>query len=302
MPFAALRAFLEPLQNWLQARLTPAPPPRPPAPASREEGPSALPDWRAELLAESRFNWEEAVAPARALAEDGGEAGPAPTLPAAPLPWVAPQVDQPAARFARLGYAPGARPPSLMALKDLFEAVYGPCLAPLPTRVLHDTALFGGLDGWNPAAGNDNLGRLHVVFRQLSELLGEAFAFKPAPLGRVDHHRQLGGYYDHQAQAIFLATSLLRSHPAAVANTIAHEQFHRLQHLLIQRLMYAPRKLSSAERSLAMYWHAEGTAEPGADFAAYRYNGREYHADQTAKALVRLLMPVFDWPPQVLAY
>jgi len=189
-----------------------------------------------------------------------------------------------------------------LALKALYEAVYQPCLAPLPSRILADTALFGAIDTWQPQKGNDNLLPMHLIFRQLSALLSDAFAFQPAPLGRVDRHRTLGGYYDHQEQAIFLSTSLFQSHAAAVVNTIMHEQMHRLQHLLIQRLLYAPRKLSAAERSLATYWHSEGTAQPGEDFAAYRYNGREYHADQMAKALIGGLLPIFGWTPAVLAY
>ena len=168
--------------------------------------------------------------------------------------------------------------------------------------MLHDLALYAALDGWRPGDQAQNGARLQVVFKQLSGIMGDALAFTTAPLGRVGKHRTLGGFYDHGEQAIFLATSLLQAHPAAVANTIVHEQAHRLQHLLIQRLMYAPRKLTPAERSLALYWYEEGTAQPGEDYARYRFNGREYHADQTGKSVVKALMPVFGWGPETLRF
>lgn len=282
----------------------PTPPPAEEAPpAPRPERPRS---WQAELLAEADRSWSAAggLVEAEAALQDVADAALAPAEAAglkAPA-WVAPATDQPRATFTRLGYEPGARPPSLPALKDLFDRVYGPCLAPVPGRVVHDLALYAALEGWRPGDQDQNGARLQVVFRQLSAIMGDALAFKPAPLGRVDRHRTLGGYYDHAEQAIFLATSLLASHPAAVVNTIVHEQAHRLQHLLIQRLTYAPRKLTPAERSLALYWYEEGTAQPGADYAKYRYNGREYHADQAGKAVVKVLMPVFGWGPEALRY
>lgn len=279
--------------QWLKAFFFPAPTIPPPPPPSAQP---VLRGWQAELLAESDMAWAaERLEP---LENVSAQEPPSPSLP---LNWVAPHVQQGTAMFGRYGYAPGAKPPSLLALKALYEAVYFPCLAPLPSRVLSDTALFGAIELWRPQAGQDNLLPLHLIFRQLSSLLSDAFAFQTAPLGRVDRHRTLGGYYDHQEQAIFLSSALFQSHAAAVVNTIVHEQMHRLQHLLIQRLLYAPRKLALAERSLATYWHSEGTAQPGEDFAAYRYNGREYHADQTAKEFIRLLIPIFGWPASVLA-
>lgn len=297
MPESLIDIWLRRLQGF---RALIFPPPAVPPPPSVSPAPARL-SWQAELLAESHMAWEaERLEPVSA--DEASDPTPTPLGVAAPAAWVPPQVQQSAALFARYGYPPGGKPPSLLALKALYEAVYQPCLAPLPGRILADTALFGAIDTWQPQQGNDNLLPVHLIFRQLSALLSDAFAFSPAPLGRVDRHRTLGGYYDHQEQAIFLSTSLFQAHAAAVVNTIVHEQMHRLQHLLIQRLLYAPRKLAPAERSLATYWHDEGTAQPGEDFAAYRYNGREYHADQMAKALIRGLMPIFGWSPAVLAY
>lgn len=305
------------MSSWVEKLLLalrstpPPPPPADPAPADPAPAPASpapARSWQAELLAEAELTWTAAgglVAAEEALQERADAAlVPAEALGAAPAPpaWVAPAVDQPRAAFTRYGYEPGARPPSLHALQDLYQRVYGPSLEVVAGRVLHDLALYAALEGWRPGDRDQNGARLQVVFRQLSAILGDALAFKTAPLGRVDRHRTLGGFYDHNEQAIFLATSLLASHPAAVVNTIVHEQAHRLQHLLIQRLTYAPRKLSPAERSLALYWYEEGTAQPGADYARYRYNGREYHADQTGKAVVKGLMPIFGWGPETLRF
>lgn len=303
------------MASWVERlllafRSTPPAPPVAPDPVAEPAPPRPSParSWQAELLAEADLTWTAAGGLAwaeEALQDRLDEAlVPAEIATGTPAPpaWVAPVVDQPRAAFTRFGYEPGARPPSLHALQDLYQRVYGPCLAPMAGRVLHDLALYAALEGWRPGDQARNGARLQVVFRQLTAIMGDALAFKTAPLGRVDRHRTLGGFYDHDEQAIFLATSLLASHPAAVVNTIVHEQAHRLQHLLIQRLTYAPRKLTPAERSLALYWYEEGTAQPGADYAKYRYNGREYHADQTGKAVVKGLMPIFGWGPETLRF
>jgi hypothetical protein len=187
----------------------------------------------------------------------------------------------------------------VVALQALWEVAYGPCLAPLSSQVLHDLALFGALEAWRPG-DRGNLARLHVVFRELSRLLGEALAFKPAGLqhvGELDAH--LGVYRDAEC-VIHLSARLLAGPAAGLVNTIVHEQAHHMQNLLVQRLLYAPRKLTPAQRSLALFWHAHGTREPGADFLAYRLSGREVHANDTARRVVKDLMPLFGWGPEAL--
>jgi len=288
---------------WLrQLRALVGPPPEVPAVAP-EQASGGAPDWRRELLAESSWTWEAArveqadLAAATRLGQAPPEEAAHPA--AGPLPWVAPGLALPRAVFTRHGYEPGARPPSLGALRALLEAAYGPSLAPLASRVLHDLALFGALDAWQPS-DRGNLARTHVVFRELSGLLGEALAFKPAPLGLIgDLGPHLGLYRDAE-RVVCLSSRLLAGSAAGLVNTVVHEQAHHLQHLLVQRLMYAPRKLAPIERSLALYWYDQGTVAPEANFLAYRLSGREIHADDTAKRVVRDLMPLFGWGPEAL--
>lgn len=294
------------MRDWIAAFLRAFASPPPPPPPARVERPAPVRSWQQELLAEADFTWEAAggLLAAEEALQDAADARITDEALAAlgPLAWVRPATELPREAFTRFGYEPGKRPTSLSALAALYDQVYGPCFVPLASRVVHDLALYGALESWTNKTPDVAGARLHVVFRQLSAHLSEALAFTAAPLGRVDKHRTLGGFYDESEQKIFLATSLLNAHPASVVNTIAHEQAHRLQHLLIQRLRYAPRKLSAAERSLALYWFEEGTAAPGVDYAKYRYNGREYHADAMGKTVVKALMPVFGWGAETLRY
>jgi hypothetical protein len=257
----------------------------------------APPDWRRELLAEAELAWS---AGQPASPEEAPSAGrPAPEEAPGPAPWVSPVTTLPRAFFTRHGYEPGARPPSITAQQALCEAVYGPCLAPLASRVLHDLPLFGALETWRPGDPG-NLARTHVVFRELSRLLGEALAFKPAALQHVGHLEQHMGVYRDAELVIQLSSGLLTGPAAGLVSTIVHEQTHHLQNLLVQRLVYAPRKLTPAQRSLAMFWYTHGTVDPKANFMAYRLSGREVHANDTARCVVRDLMPLFGWGPEAL--
>lgn len=269
-------------------------PTRPPAPAApvRPEAPvdmNARIDWKKELLKEAELNWAvpapEPEPPPQAASAAAAPAGP------------------PALRrehFMRYGYEPGQKPPSLHAFKALAGQLYDPCLEALPPAIVADTALFGALDSWNPREAGRNLTLLRIVFDRLSAHVGAAYGFAPAPLGRVDHDRRRGGFYDPQVKRIFIAASHLSNTAGRAVNTIVHEQMHHMQYLLIDRLLYAPRKLSAAEKSLALFFHdaSHQYVSMHKDFMSYSYNGLEYHARQTGNALALSLCPVFGWDPE----
>lgn len=277
---------------------TPETPARP-APRAEAASPDAPINWKAELLKEAQYNWivpqadpepEPAPLPAVAMAM------PAPA-PAGPT---GPNLGLRREHFALYGYGPGQKPPSLQAFKALMQQVYDPSLELLAARVLDDTALFGALDTWRPRQGEQNLALLRIVFDRLSAAMGDAFGFVPAPLGRVDHDRKRGGFYDPKVKRIFIAASHLTNTPGRLVNTVAHEQAHHLQHLLIERLLYAPQKLSPAERSLALFFYdaSHQYVSMHKDFMAYSYNGLEYHARHTGNTLAFKLCPVFGWSPE----
>lgn len=249
-------------------------------------------NWQAELLKEAELNWVTPVAEA---------AAPEPVIAPPPgVPSAQPRPELRREHFTLYGYEPGQKPPSLLAFKALAAQVFDPRLEALPAAIVNDTPLFGALDSWNPRDAGRNLTLLRIVFERLSYHLGEAYGFTPAPLGRVDHDRKRGGFYDPTVKRIFIAASHLGNTPGRAVNTIAHEQMHHLQYLLIERLLYAPRKLSPAERSLAMFFHdaSQQYVSMHKDFMAYSYNGLEYHARQTGNQLAMSLCPVFGWHPE----
>lgn len=286
------------MKRWLEAWQMLFGPVRPAAPAAPPRAPERIDmnariNWQAEMLKEADMNW--AATPAEAEPEP-----PTPTVHApVPLPTVPPAGPR-REHFSLYGYEPGQKPPSLHAFKALTAQLYDPILDALPGAIVADTGLFGALDSWNPREAGRNLTLLRLVFDRLSLHLGEAYGFTPAPLGRVDQDRKRGGFYDPKVKRIFIASSHLTNHPGRAVNTIAHEQIHHLQYLLIDRLLYAPRKLSPTERSLALFFHdaSHQYVSMHKDFMAYSYNGLEYHARHTGNTLAMSLCPVFGWQPE----
>lgn len=278
--------------------------PEPPPPAAPPEAPQpgGLPDWRRELLSEASWGWElQRAEPEEAVRAPTATPGQASADPlAGPAPWIRPRTDLPRAFFTRHRYEPGTKPPDAQALRALFEAVYHPCLAPLPSQTLHNLALFGAIDTWRPG-DEGNMARAQVIARELAALLGDALAFTPAKLhsfGRLKDDNL--GLYSDAERVLRLSTRLLTAHVGGLVNTVVHEQCHHLQNLLMQRLTYAPHKLSPAERSLALYWDGQPMVDPKVHFLFYRLNGRELHAWETAKRVVRDLMPVFGWGEEAM--
>lgn len=278
------------LRRWLggPARAPAPPDPVPSAPLD------ARPNWKAELLREAQFGWDADLA--EPAADEADEIGPALAVPAL----VAPRLDLPRPFFTRHGYEPGKKPPRPEAMRALVEQVYGPCFAPLVPRMVADTPLFGALDSWRPGDERHNLVLMRILFERISTHLGDAYGFTPAPLGKVDHSKHFAGYYDHSAQKIFLGAAHLHEHVAHAVNTIAHEQTHRLQDLLVQAVTYKPRKLTSAQRSLALWWYDERPVDARQNYAAYRRSLREWHAESVGNAVAAGLGRVLGWPPEVL--
>lgn len=286
-PFSAVEALV---LQWCQRLL--ALPPAPPTPALPPAEPSArLPAWQRELVAEAERAWGVASAEATERGE---------VAAAGPSRFVPPMLALPRAFFARRGYEPGKQPPDAQALRELLEAVYGPCLAPLAGHVLQNVALFGAVDAWVPGDGG-NLVRAHVIFRELSALYGDALGFVPARLGfigRIPKADTLGHYHD-ESREISLSSDLLAGPASRFVNIVVHEQTHHLQNLLVQRLVYAPGRLSPAERSLALSWYNQAPVDPATSFLFYRLSGRELHAWETAERVVRDLRPIFGWGGEV---
>jgi hypothetical protein len=254
-----------------------------PAPPPVEEAPGP-PDWKRELLREANFGWEPNAAPP--VSPPSG-----PTIPA----FIPPRRDLPRPFFTRHGYEPGRKPASKAAMQDLLSQVYDPTTPGLIYRMVADTPLFGALETWRPGAEAHNHKLLRILFDRISAHLGDAYGFKPAPLGRLDQHRHFLGYYDYAEQAIFLSAAHLAEHPAHAVNTIAHEQAHRLQDLLVQAVTYH-RKLSPPERSLALWWYDERSYDPRRHPTEYHLSMREWHARKVGDAVAAGLGKVFGWP------
>jgi hypothetical protein len=279
----------------LQRPPEPKPQARPPERASVD----APINWKAELLKEAEMNWIVPVAEPEPVAEPVVQVGYGAAQLVTPT---GPNLGVRREHFALYGYEPGQKPPSLHAFKTLMQQVYDPSLEAIVPKVLEDTALFGALERWNPRDDRLNLTLLRIVFDRLSLHMGDAYGFVPAPLGRVDHDRKRGGFYDPKVKRIFIAASHLTNTPGRVVNTVAHEQAHHLQHLLIERLLYAPQKLSPAERSLALFFYdaSHQYVSMHKDFMAYSYNGLEYHARHTGNGLAFKLCPIFGWSPELV--
>jgi hypothetical protein len=194
--------------------------------------------------------------------------------------------------FTRHGYEPGERPPTIPALRALFETVYGGCVAPLPMQALQAGHLCQALTTWQ-AGDRDNHARAEVIFHELSALLGRAFAFEPAALAGIEFLTDALGF--HEAGQVTLATRLLGCGAAELVNTIAHEQIHQLQWLQVDALQRSPNQLSHAERSLARYWSWQPTVSPKLSFMAYRLSGREVQANETGLRVQLALSQAFGW-------
>lgn len=281
------------LDNWRQW-LAPPPPPAPPPPAPEAPAMNQRVDWRAALLEETSLNWTGALG--------------VPVPEAAPMAPVEAPIEAPAAPeaagpdtaltrsfFTRLGFEPGRRPPTFMAYRALMQRVYGPCVGQLVPRIVEDTPLFGAIDTWPGAPPSQRLALVQILFTRLSHHTGVVFGFRPAPLtmGR-GIKKGLLALYTEEENRVVLMDVLLQAHAAMVVTTVVHEQLHRLQAEKVAALRTG--RLTPAERSLALYWEAEGVADFSKDYMDYRYNGREYQAHQLSQALGLQLCKVFGWP------
>lgn len=234
--------------------------------------------WRAELLAETDRTWKASCEAAESL-----------------CPWVPPILWLPRCAFRAHGYEPGERPPHIPAMRALFEAMYHPSVAPLPKRVWRHPELRRALSTWVPG-DPENRARAHLVFRELSELLGEALGFEPAPLEELGPlQRNAQGEYSDTKQVVRLSSTLLGRGPACFVNVLVHEQLHHQQNLLMERLIQDPDGMSPAERSLALFWSERCTPSPLLSFLAYRLSGREVHSWEMARTVEIALSRVFGW-------
>jgi hypothetical protein len=208
--------------------------------------------------------------------------------------FIPPRRDLPRAHFTRHGYEPGKKPPSKAAMQDLIQRVYDDTTPGLIYRMVADTPLFGALETWRPGDLDHNHKLLRILFDRISAQLGDAYGFKPAPLGKLDHSRHFLGYYSYAEQAIFLSAAHLAEHPAHAVNTIAHEQAHRLQDLLVQAVTYH-RKLSPPERSLALWWYDERSYDHRTHPTEYHLSMKEWHARQVGNAVAAGLGRALGW-------
>ncbi|MDB5102047.1 MAG: hypothetical protein JWM80_6468 [Cyanobacteria bacterium RYN_339] len=272
-------AWEDDLRRWLADQ--------PAAPAPIEE-PVRPPNWKAELLREANFGWAPEAPPAAPPAVE------TPVIPA----YIPPRRDLPRPYFTRHGYEPGQKPPSKAAMQDLIQQVYGATTPGLIYRMVADTPLFGALDTWRDGDLHHNHKLLRILFDRISAQLGDAYGFKAAPLGKLDHSKHFLGYYAYAEQAIFLSAAHLTDHPAHAVNTIAHEQAHRLQDLLVQAVTYR-RKLSPPERSLALWWYDERTYDHRTHPAEYHHSLKEWHARQVGNSVAAGLGRVFGWPTEL---
>jgi hypothetical protein len=268
-------AWEDDLRRWLATQ------PATPGPAPVEET-GKRPDWKSELLREANFGQPPEEAPPER---------PGPVVPA----FIPPRRDLPRPYFAKFGYEPGKKPPTKAAMQDLITQVYGQTTPGLIYRMVADTPLFGALETWRPGDAGHNHKLLRILFERISAQLGDAYGFKPAPLGKLDHSRHYLGYYSYAEQAIFLSAAHLTDHPAHAVNTIAHEQAHRLQDLLVQAVTYH-RKLPPAERSLGLWWYDERSWDHRSHPTEYHLSLKEWHARQVGNTVAAGLGRVFGWP------
>lgn len=145
------------------------------------------------------------------------------------------------------------------------------------------------------------------LFGLLSEAMGEAFGFAPAPLSwspGLPADNAVGLFLRGAGwERVVLSMRLLAGPPLAFLDAVIHEQTHRLQHALTCQLIRSERPLDPLERGLVLYWlrkeperkrdYARSGAErdPRRRMEIYRAIPIEHHAYATAEKIVAAAFP-----------
>jgi hypothetical protein len=194
-------------------------------------------------------------------------------------------------------------PQSDEAYHRQLAAVFEPRETAVRDRLAASAELGSLLGGWS-GRGSQRTG--DRIFTLVSEAMGEAFGFDPAPLAwsrGLPADNAIGLFLRGAGWEKVVISALLLNRPVReFLDTVVHEQTHRLQHALTCRLNTPRIPLDPQVRGLVLYWLrkepdrkrdyqvAARMRDPGQRLAFYRKIPIEYHAYGAAERLVNGLI------------